>query len=318
LDSVSFPDARHGWVVGTETAWAGSAVGSIILTTSDDGATWTPQDAGTTAQLDDVCFPDPHHGWAVGGNASGGVILATTNGGTTWTARSSGTVSELCGVAFPDARHGWVVGDNGTILATSTGGWPDRTPTTTVSGADDHWHNAAVTLTFSATDNAGGPGVRRTLYKIGSGLWKTGTSVTIPAPANHTNDGRHTVSYRSIDNAGNVEAMHTCTVKIDTRGPTTQAPRPSTVVRGFWPVFSYRADDQLSPRADISIRITDQTGRTRHLIALGWQLTNQTYRTGMLVWRCRLPRGTYRYTVLATDLAGNRQTQAGSNKLIVK
>ena len=187
-----------------------------------------------------------------------------------------------------------------------------------MSGADDHWHNRPVTLTFTATDHAGDSGVKRTLYKIGSGRWHAGTTVVIPAPANHTNDGRHTVSYYSVDNAGNREAVQTCTVKIDTRGPTTQAPRPSTVVRGFWPVFSYRADDLLSPRADITIRIADQTGRTRHLIALGWQPTDLSHHTGMLVWRCWLPVGTYRYTVLATDRAGNTQTQAGSNRLIVK
>ena len=126
------------------------------------------------------------------------------------------------------------------------------------------------------------------------------------------------MSYYSTDNAGNREATKTCTVKIDTRGPTTAAPQPSTVVRGFWPALSYRAQDLLSPKADITIRIADHRGRTRQVIHLGWQRTNQTHVTGMLVWRCRLPRGTYRYTVLAPDLAGNKQTKAGSNRLIVR
>ena len=89
------------------------------------------------------------------------------------------------------------------------------------------------------------------------------------------------------------------------------------MVRGFWPVFSYRATDLLSPRAEITIRITDASGRTRHLIALGWQPTDQSRHSGMLVWRCWLPRGTYHYTVLATDRAGNKQVKAGSNRLIV-
>jgi hypothetical protein len=215
-------------------------------------------------------------------------------------------------------------GDTGTfdawsIKAYGTAWGSDSTPpTTTVSGADHLWHKAPVTLSFTATDNAGGSGVDRTLYKIDSGSWRTGTTVVIPAPANHANDGRHTVSYRSADNAGNMEATKTRTVKIDTRGPTTAAPHPSTVVRGFWPALSYRANDLLSWKAEITIRISDARGRTRRVIDLGWQRTNQTHVTGMLVWRCRLPAGTYRYTVLATDLAGNKQTQAGSNKLIVR
>ena len=196
----------------------------------------------------------------------------------------------------------------------------DTVPPATTTKADRLWHRHPVTLGFSATDNAGGSGVERTLYKIDAGPWQTlaGSTLVIPAPADHRNDGRHTVSYHSTDNAGNSELVKSCTVKIDTRGPQTFAPRACTVKRGFWPALSYRANDELSPKAEITLRITDHSGRTRQVIALGWQRTDQTHVTGIFVWRCRLPRGSYRYTVLARDLAGNKQTQAGSNKLIVK
>jgi hypothetical protein len=33
---------------------------------------------------------------------------------------------------------------------------------------------------------------------------------------------------------------------------------------------------------------------------------------------CTLARGTYRFTVYATDLAGNTQAKAASNRLVVK
>jgi hypothetical protein len=196
----------------------------------------------------------------------------------------------------------------------------DTVPPATTTKADRLWHRHPVTLGFSATDNAGGSGVERTLYKIDAGPWQTlaGSTLVIPAPADHRNDGRHTVSYHSTDNAGNSELVKSCTVKIDTRGPQTFAPRACTVKRGFWPALSYRADDLLSPKAEITIRITDHSGRTRQVIALGWQRTDQTHVTGIFVWRCRLPRGSYRYTVLARDLAGNKQSQVGSNRLIVK
>jgi acyl-CoA thioesterase I len=195
----------------------------------------------------------------------------------------------------------------------------DTVPPATTSTADKLWHRHQVRLNFTATDNAGGSGVAETKYRIDSGAWTTlvGSTVVIPAPANHANDGRHPVSYCSVDNAGNREATKSCTVKIDTRGPKTVAARPCVVERGFWPALSYRANDLLSPKAEISIRISDAKGRTRHIVHLGWQRTNQTHVTSVLGWRCRLPVGSYRYTVLATDLAGNTQTQAGSNKLIV-
>ena len=116
-------------------------------------------------------------------------------------------------------------GDTGTFDSWSidvygTAAGSDSTPpTTTVSGADHRWHNSDVNLTLSATDNPGGSGVDRTLYKIGGGPWQTGTTVLIAAPKNHGDDGRHRVSYYSVDKAGNREAVKSCTVKIDTRGP---------------------------------------------------------------------------------------------------
>jgi len=97
-------------------------------------------------------------------------------------------------------------------------------PTTSVSGVDALWHHSPVTLTLRASDNAGGSGMSggqaKTEYKIDGALtWTTGTSVTVAAPADHSGDGSHTVSYRSTDAAGNVEATTICTVKIDTTSP---------------------------------------------------------------------------------------------------
>ncbi len=94
-------------------------------------------------------------------------------------------------------------------------------PTTTVSGGDDLWHNKPVALAFSATDNPGGTGVAYTEYSLAEGSWANATKLTVPAPADHTNDGPHTVLYRSADDAGNLEKAKSCTVRIDTTPPTT-------------------------------------------------------------------------------------------------
>ena len=96
-------------------------------------------------------------------------------------------------------------------------------PVTTISGTDDLWHNEPVPLGLSATDAPGGSGMSggqaTTEYKIGSSAWTAGTSLTVPAPPDHSGDGVQTVSYRSCDAAGNWEAAKTATVKIDTTPP---------------------------------------------------------------------------------------------------
>ena len=94
-----------------------------------------------------------------------------------------------------------------------------RAPATSVAGADSRWQSKAKTLTFRAADNAGGSGVAFTLVKLDKGPWTKATTLTIPAPADHSGDGLHTVFYRSVDEAGNREAAHTCAVRIDTRPP---------------------------------------------------------------------------------------------------
>jgi len=101
---------------------------------------------------------------------------------------------------------------------------PDTTPpTTTVSGADTLWHNADVTLTFTATDDEGGSGMvggeAKTEYQIDGGDWVEGTTCTVTAPGDHSGDGLRTVLYRSTDAAGNTETAKTATVKIDTTPP---------------------------------------------------------------------------------------------------
>jgi len=70
IEGVTFPMAASGFAVGA---------GGRILHTSDNGATWTDQTSGSSANLHDVSFAsDALRGITVG---DGGVILQTTNGG---------------------------------------------------------------------------------------------------------------------------------------------------------------------------------------------------------------------------------------------
>jgi peptidoglycan/xylan/chitin deacetylase (PgdA/CDA1 family) len=90
-------------------------------------------------------------------------------------------------------------------------------PVTVVGGADDRWHRVAVRLTLTATD--AGSGVASTWYRIDDGVLKEGTSVLVPAPAHHTGDGEHLVTFFSLDRTGNQEAPQQVTVRIDTTPP---------------------------------------------------------------------------------------------------
>ena len=86
-----------------------------------------------------------------------------------------------------------------------------------------------------------------------------GASVIIPAPADHSNDGTHTVRYRSADNAGNVETLKTQTVKIDTLGPVASAQNAS-VRRGGFVTLRYVVRDALSPQVASRLTLTSGAG----------------------------------------------------------
>jgi hypothetical protein len=95
-----------------------------------------------------------------------------------------------------------------------------KPPVTTQTGADSAWHKTPVTVSFAVTDAGSGPG--STQYSTdGGNNWTTGSSVQIPAPANGSNDGVHTIQYRSTDAAGNQEIAKSCAVKIDATAPLT-------------------------------------------------------------------------------------------------
>lgn len=175
-----------------------------------------------------------------------------------------------------------------------------------------------MTVSLTATDNAGGSGVKRTEYKLdAASSWTTGTSVAITAPSSHVNDGVHSVSYRSVDVAGNVETAKGCTVRIDTRKPATKAPSRASVRRGRTATLKYEVVD-LAPNggmANVRIKIKTLGGRTVKTLRLSTKPVNVTLAAK---FRCKLAKKTYRFYVYASDAAGNAQSKAGSNKLIVK
>ncbi len=225
LFSVSFTDANHGWAVGDHgkilattdggATWTAqkspstgylngvSAVGALhawavgekglILATSDGGTHWVVRRAAAKKATDlyTVAFADKRHGWAVG---VGGVILATTNGGATWRVQHCPKKQDLASVAFADTLHGFVAGTVGTMFTTSHAGWSDTRPPVAVAAGTAGWHRRAVRVVLSATDEPSGSGVASLQYSLDLGkTWTKGASFTVAAPADHGNDGVHSV-----------------------------------------------------------------------------------------------------------------------------
>jgi len=189
-------------------------------------------------------------------------------------------------------------------------------PATIVQGADKPWHKVPVELHFVAHDLA--TGVAFTEYSLDDGTtWAQGTTVTIPAPADHSGDGMHTVLYRSTDNVGNLEEARVCRVGIDTQRPTPLAPRAAHVVHGHMATLHYTIGDPRpgSPTARVTIVVRDGRGAVVRKAVLPSRAvdTSLAYR-----FVCRLARGRYGFSVAATDAAGNRQTAVATNTLVVR
>ena len=316
LRSIAFADAAHGWAVGQAADLQGDCA---VLSTTNGGATWSEQDLASQSPGGlSVSFIDASHGWI----ACGSAVLATVDGGGHWWAERTG--AEVRSLAFTDPNHGWAAaqtadwiwGDGG-ILSTTTGGFVQG-PVTSVSGGDGSWHDRAVRLVFSATDEPGGPGIvggqAKTQYRLDDGPWTAGTALTVPAPANHSNDGVHRITYFSTDAAGTAEVTKSLTVQIDTTGPTTAARKLSGHKRGMLQL-SYRVSDRLSYLTG-SQRVVLRTAAGR-LVHIFKTAVRPTGIWNYLNW---VPRaaGTYRYWVYATDLAGNKQRNVASATVLVR
>ncbi len=191
-------------------------------------------------------------------------------------------------------------------------------PVTTVTGAGEKWHSKAVTLRFHATDNPGGQGVAYTEYSLDGGVtWVKGDSVTVPAPGDHSKDGLNRVLYRSADKVGNLEARRACKVRIDTRRPTPIAKWSAVAIGGGHATLRFYVDDPRpgSSTAAVTIRISNAHGRLVKKVVVAAVPVDSARDYDFI---CRLPKGTYRFAVAATDAAGNPSTAVAVNTLVVR
>ena len=108
LLSVYFPSANYGYAVGYN---------GTIIHTNDAGINWSPQFAGTNANLHSIFCLNDNTCYAVGEN---GTILQTTDQGNTWVMHNSGTIQDLRSV-YCTNYHCYASGDSGVVLKTVDG-----------------------------------------------------------------------------------------------------------------------------------------------------------------------------------------------------
>ncbi len=180
----------------------------------------------------------------------------------------------------------------------------DTTPPTTTANADSLWHRIFV-LNLTASD--AGCGVASSEYRIDGGGWRTGTAVRLPlkrakkGPA--SKDGNHLVEYRSTDNAGNVEQIRSCQVKIDTTAPLTIDNSDLLPHTSFRLLLS--PADALSGVASTKYAIDGgpwQVGRSVLLSALSRHSRHSAH---------SLRVGSHTISYYSTDNAGNVETPGG-------
>jgi len=339
LAGLSFPDADHGWAVGDE---------GTIIASGDGGASWQLQSSPTQLDLTDVSFAHATQGWAVGLE---GTIIHTSDG-LTWTAQESGlpsTVTLSC-VFFLDAQRGWAAGHEPNVVqrwvtylvVTDDGGATWRRQVS--KGRFGRWWS----LWFVAPSEGwamGGisGGIRHT---SDAGLrWddtrgihtdSEPTSVCFVGQRDGwvaAREGRLATTHNggetwTVENTGFTRDLLDVDFFDEGHGwavgeggaiiaypdPVPLAPQSSKVRRGNIATLRYKVGASRSARVDVKIRIRNKSGKVVRILT---QRNRRPNSTQTVRFRCRLPRGGYRFYVSAVDSAGRHQLRQGANKLTV-
>jgi hypothetical protein len=177
-------------------------------------------------------------------------------------------------------------------------------PVTTITGADDAWHNTPVVLTVTASDAQSG--VMKTEYSIDGAAPITLTETTVTVPADGTAEGENVVKAWSTDWSGNVESPGpSVTVKIDTVKPTASGKDVSGKVNKSISL-QYKFTDNVSPKIQaVYIKITKSNGKVVKNATISGTKNPKTWYS--FSWKPSAT-GKYYYYVHGEDLAGNTST----------
>jgi beta propeller repeat protein len=97
--------------------------------------------------------------------------------------------------------------------------WIDGTAPVTTDDAGTGWHPAGWTLQLDPYDAVQ---LESTEFSVNGGPWQPGNAVALAVARKRAGGASvYQVRYRSVDAAGNVEAIKECSVKLDARAPVT-------------------------------------------------------------------------------------------------
>jgi photosystem II stability/assembly factor-like uncharacterized protein len=242
-------------------------------------------------------------------------------GASTWTT-TSGDTAQIAVPSSPDGlahtySYDYEATDacgNASAVHTLTVQIDPRMPNTTLSGLPTHaWTHKSVSLTYTATPGDGAP-IVRTEYSVDGGTtwanWAAGTSLVVSKP------GPTALLYRSVNAAGTTEyPARQASIRIDTGKPTTVALKNVTATHGLKAKLPYKVSDpKLScGSAKATVLIYLKARLVKKLSA-----TVATNKSVTISFTVKLKRGTYRWVVKATDIAGNVQAKAGSKLLYIR
>jgi uncharacterized lipoprotein YddW (UPF0748 family) len=185
------------------------------------------------------------------------------------------------------------------------------TPASSGESGENGWYRSAVTITLGASDNCSG--VARTEFSTdGGATWEayTGNLSLI-------SDGVRIIHYRSVDNAGNVEAPQNLTVRIDQTAPTISLSANPSVI---WPpngktvpvTISGSGADAVSGLAGVSYVVTDEYETPLGVPLRSLNGDSATWTDRLCVEARRkgydLDGRVYQVVATLTDVAGNTAT----------
>ena len=305
MTGLQFLGAGDGWAVGTSYDDNYNPQEGWVLHSTDGGKTWARVPGLADSLASTVHFSDAADGWIGGLNG----VYATTDGGATWQRVAGGYGIQAIAATGPG--HVWAFGYG--FLVSPLQASDDTAAPVTLVNHSSAWYRKSATVDLSAND-IGGSGVASTEYSTDGGeSWQTGTSVAIDAPADHANDGDHTILYRSTNGAGIEEQTESISVGVDTLGPACSVPRRSVADAGKTGTLYFNANDALSSVAQVTVSVVDHRGRVlRRFVErasggdYGGHLPYEYLR-----FKCALKPGSYRVVVRATDTAGNPQCLIG-------